>query len=53
MSLICLGKTNNSLLDIGKQMNLVTGREASESKRECRLSEEIDDEYERERMILD
>ena len=44
-------KTNNDLLDIGKDMDNITGREKifyqdQLRERECRLSEEIDDEYE-------
>ena len=44
-------KQNNDLLDIGKDMDKLTGREKmfyqdQLRERECRLSEEIDDEYE-------
>ena len=46
-------KTNNDLLDIGKDMDNITGREKvfyqdQLRERECRLSEEIDDEYEQD-----
>ena len=45
----------DSLLNIGKNMNLITGREKDfyedqKGMRECQLSEEIDDEFEQERQ---
>ena len=45
-------ETNNTLLDIGKNMDMVKGREKifyedQKLQRECRLSEEINTEYER------
>ena len=45
----------DSLLDIGKNMDQITGRkkgffEDQKSKRECRLSEEIDEEFEKEKQ---
>ena len=47
-------KTNNHLLDIGKDMDTLKGREEifykdQLNERECRLSEEIDTEYEEEK----
>ena len=41
------GKVGNDLFDIGKNMDIVVGREKAfymdqRSQRECRLSEEID-----------
>ena len=43
------------MLDIGKNMDQITGRkkgffEDQKSKRECRLSEEIDEEFEKEKQ---
>ena len=48
-----LGKAPNNLLDIGKDMDKLTGREKvfqddELSTRDCRLSEDIDDENEME-----
>ena len=45
------------MLDIGKNMDQITGRkkafyEDQKSKRECRLSEEIDEEFEKEKQEL-
>ena len=45
------------MLDIGKNMDQVTGREKAfyedqKSKRECRLSEEIDEEFKEEKQEL-
>ena len=47
----------DSLLDIGQNMDQITGREKAfykdqKSKRECRLSEEIDEEPEEEKEEL-
>ena len=45
----------DSLFDIGRKMNLITGRkkdfyEDKKGMRECRSSEETDDEFEQERQ---
>ena len=47
----------DSLLEIGKNTDQVTGREKAfyedqKSKRECRLNEEIDEEFEEEKQEL-
>ena len=55
--LVFLDISIDSLLEIGKNMDQVTGREKAfyedqKSKRECQLSEEIDEEFEEEKQEL-
>ena len=52
-----LSSNNNNLFDIGKEMEKLVGREKEFyidqlTTRECRISEEIDEEYVREQQII-